>query len=35
MIDVSGFDGRDPYEVYKILNNELKKYSKYLLISLK
>lgn len=30
MIDVSGFDGRDPYEVYKILNNELKKYSKYL-----
>ena len=30
MIDVSGFDGRDPYDVYKILNNELKKYSKYL-----
>ena len=30
MIDVSGFDGKDPYEVYKILNNELKKYSKYL-----
>lgn len=30
MIDVSGFDGRDPYEVYKVLNNELKKYSKYL-----
>ncbi len=30
MIDVSGFDGRDPYETYKILNDELKKYSKYL-----
>lgn len=30
MIDVSGFDGQDPYEVYKVLNNELKKYSKYL-----
>ena len=30
MIDVSGFDGRDPYEVYKILNKELKQYSKFL-----
>lgn len=30
MIDVSGFDGKDPYEVYKVLNAELKKYSKYL-----
>ncbi|MDR2427139.1 MAG: GTPase ObgE [Endomicrobium sp.] len=30
LIDVSGFDGRDPYENYKTINNELKKYSKYL-----
>ncbi len=30
MIDVSGFDGLDPYEVYKILNKELKQYSKFL-----
>jgi GTP-binding protein len=30
MIDISGFDGKDPYEVYKILKSELKQYSKYL-----
>lgn len=30
IIDVSGFDGKDPYENYKVINNELKKYSKYL-----
>lgn len=30
MIDVSGFDGKAPYDVYKVLNSELKKYSKYL-----
>ncbi len=30
IIDVNGFDGRDPYENYKIINNELEKYSKYL-----
>jgi GTP-binding protein len=30
IIDVSGFDGKNPYENYKIINNELKKYSKYL-----
>jgi GTP-binding protein len=30
LIDISGFDGKDPYENYKIINNELKKYSKYL-----
>jgi len=30
IIDVSGFDGKDPYENYKIINSELKKYSKYL-----
>jgi len=30
LIDVGGFDGSDPYENYKIINNELKKYSKYL-----
>ncbi len=30
IIDVNGFDGRDPYDNYKIINNELKKYSKYL-----
>jgi len=30
MIDVSGFDGKDPYEVYKILKKELKQYSKFL-----
>ncbi|MDR0820483.1 MAG: GTPase ObgE [Endomicrobium sp.] len=30
IIDINGFDGRDPYENYKIINNELKKYSKYL-----
>jgi GTP-binding protein len=29
LIDISGFDG-DPYENYKVINNELKKYSKYL-----
>ncbi len=27
MIDVSGFEGRDPIEDYKIINEELKKYS--------
>jgi GTP-binding protein len=30
IIDVSGFDGKDPYENYKTINNELKQYSKYL-----
>ena len=30
MIDVSGLDGKDPYEVYRILNKELKQYSKFL-----
>jgi GTP-binding protein len=30
LIDVSGFDESDPYENYKTINNELKKYSKYL-----
>ncbi|MCL2144671.1 MAG: GTPase ObgE [Endomicrobia bacterium] len=30
LIDISGFDGSDPYESYKIINGELKKYSKYL-----
>ncbi|MDR2644598.1 MAG: GTPase ObgE [Endomicrobium sp.] len=30
IIDVSGFDGKDPYENYKMINNELKQYSKYL-----
>lgn len=30
IIDISGFDGCDPYKNYKIINNELKKYSKYL-----
>lgn len=30
LIDVSGFDGTDPYKTYKILSNELKKYSKYM-----
>jgi GTP-binding protein len=30
LIDISGFDGGVPYENYKIINNELKKYSKYL-----
>ena len=30
LIDVSGFDGTDPYKTYKILCNELKKYSKLL-----
>jgi GTP-binding protein len=30
IIDVNGFDGRDPYDNYKIINSELKKYSKYL-----
>jgi GTP-binding protein len=30
IIDVNGFDGRDPYDNYKTINNELKKYSKYL-----
>jgi GTP-binding protein len=31
IIDVSGFDGKDPYKNYQIINNELKKYSKYLI----
>ncbi|MDR1417973.1 MAG: GTPase ObgE [Endomicrobium sp.] len=31
IIDVSGFDDKDPYNNYKIINNELKKYSKYIL----
>ena len=30
IIDISGFDGKDPFKSYKIINNELKKYSKYL-----
>ncbi|MDR3071410.1 MAG: GTPase ObgE [Endomicrobium sp.] len=30
MIDVSGFEGEAPYENYKIINNELKNYSKNL-----
>ena len=30
MIDVSGFDGSNPYDTYKILQKELKKYSKYM-----
>ena len=30
LIDVSGFDGTDPYKTYKVLSNELKKYSKYM-----
>jgi len=30
LVDISGFDGSDPYENYKIINGELKKYSKYL-----
>jgi GTP-binding protein len=30
IIDASGFDGADPYHNYKIINNELKKYSKYI-----
>ncbi|MDR2351085.1 MAG: GTPase ObgE [Endomicrobium sp.] len=30
IIDVSGFDGKNPHENYKIINNELKKYFKYL-----
>jgi GTP-binding protein len=30
LIDVSGFDGKDPYEDYRVINNEIKKYSKYL-----
>ncbi|MDD5101776.1 MAG: GTPase ObgE [Endomicrobiaceae bacterium] len=30
MIDASGFDGKDPYEVYKVLKKELKQYSKFL-----
>ncbi|GHT47145.1 GTPase Obg [Endomicrobiia bacterium] len=30
LIDVSGFDDKDPYENYKVINNELKKYSKHL-----
>jgi GTP-binding protein len=28
IIDMSGFDGKDPYENYKAINDELKKYSK-------
>ncbi|MDR3049143.1 MAG: GTPase ObgE [Elusimicrobiota bacterium] len=30
IIDVSGFDGKNPYKNYQIINNELKRYSKYL-----
>jgi GTP-binding protein len=30
LIDISGFDCKNPYENYKIINNELEKYSKYL-----
>ncbi|MDR0956810.1 MAG: GTPase ObgE [Endomicrobium sp.] len=30
LIDINGFDGKEPYENYKIVNNELKKYSKYI-----
>ena len=30
MIDISGLDGNNPYEVYKTLNKELKQYSKFL-----
>ena len=30
MIDISGLDGNKPYEVYRILNKELKQYSKFL-----
>ncbi len=30
MIDVSGFDGSNPYDTYKVLQKELKKYSKYM-----
>lgn len=30
IIDASGFDGSDPYDNYKIINSELKKYSKYI-----
>ncbi len=30
LIDVSGFDGTDPCKTYKVLSNELKKYSKYM-----
>jgi GTP-binding protein len=31
IVDVSSFDGKNPYDNYKIINNELKKYSKYIL----
>jgi GTP-binding protein len=31
LIDISGFDGNNPYENYKIINRELKKYSKHLI----
>ncbi|MDR2773105.1 MAG: GTPase ObgE [Elusimicrobiota bacterium] len=31
IIDASGSDGKDPYKNYRILNTELKKYSKFLL----
>jgi GTP-binding protein len=30
MLDVSGFDGSNPYDTYKVLQKELKKYSKYM-----
>ncbi len=30
LIDVSGFDGSDPYKNYKTVNNELKTYSKFM-----
>ena len=28
MVDMSGFEGRDPIEDYKIINSELRNYSK-------
>jgi GTP-binding protein len=31
ILDVSGFDGKNPYDNYKIINIELQKYSKYIL----
>jgi GTP-binding protein len=30
IIDMSGFDGKDPYDNYKIVDNELREYSEYL-----
>ncbi len=32
VIDMSGFEGRDPYEDYIAINNELKKYNENLLL---